>query len=277
MKRSAIARIIIYSFFIVLLLCALFAGLGVHMYSFQPRSGYEKIEETTYPMPDEQPGQGVKTLSINWAAGDIHLQTGSNSNIRVEESGDSSNPLVINNFGSRMEINFSKNAFRNSNQKKDLYITVPENWNGKDLEINAAAVNIYITGITASKVAIATASSECEIRECNLDRLKVDSAAGSLKFTGTLNEADFDGAAIEATLTLSNNPHAISMDSMSGSLTLNLPEDCGFDLEKDSLSGKMYTEFPTTKNGDHYIYGNGHCKIDVDGLSASVTINKIGK
>lgn len=271
MKRSAIARIVLYSILIIVLLSILLAGLGLRSFSF---SRDEAIEETTYPPAGHStPARDVKTLCVNWAAGDIYLQTGTVSEIRLEESDDGENPMVIKDSGSRMEVNFSKNAFRNSTQKKNLHITVPESWNGKGLEINAAAVNIYMTGITVSDVVISTASSECEILDCTLNRLELDSAANNLRFVGSLTEADFDGAAIEAVLTLFNNPRSISMDSMSGSLTLNLPEDCGFDLEKESLSGKLYTEFPTTKNGDHYIYGNGHCKIDVNGLSASVTIN----
>lgn len=64
------------------------------------------------------------------------------------------------------------------------------------------------------------------------------------------------------------------MDTASGSLTLVLPEDCGFTVSLDSLSGRFSSDFATTTQNGRHIYGDGSCKINVSSMSGGVTIRK---
>ena len=64
------------------------------------------------------------------------------------------------------------------------------------------------------------------------------------------------------------------METVSGDLNLTLPEDCGFTLEKDTVSGRFSSELPTTEQNGKIVYADGHCEIEVEGVSASVHIRK---
>ena len=57
-------------------------------------------------------------------------------------------------------------------------------------------------------------------------------------------------------------------------MDLTLPEDCGFTVILDTLSGSCSTEQDTVKRDKKLIHGDGTCKIEVDGLSSSVHIRK---
>ena len=61
---------------------------------------------------------------------------------------------------------------------------------------------------------------------------------------------------------------------VSGDLDLTLPENSGFTLSLDALSGNFRSTFPTTAQGNTYVCGDGSCRITVSALSGDVTINK---
>lgn len=73
---------------------------------------------------------------------------------------------------------------------------------------------------------------------------------------------------------LENVPNLIKMDSMSGGLTLTLPEDAGFTVSLDAMSSDFSSDFPTVKKNKSYVCGDGHCKIDVSAMSGDVSILK---
>ena len=64
------------------------------------------------------------------------------------------------------------------------------------------------------------------------------------------------------------------MDSMSGDLTLTLPEDAGFTVSLDAMSSDFSSDFPTVKKNKSYVCGDGHCKIEVSAMSGDVAILK---
>ena len=53
-----------------------------------------------------------------------------------------------------------------------------------------------------------------------------------------------------------------------------LPEDAGFTVKLDTMSGDFESDFDTTLRNDSYVAGNGRCRIDVDAMSGDVTIRK---
>ena len=71
---------------------------------------------------------------------------------------------------------------------------------------------------------------------------------------------------------LTNTPKNIDMDCASGNVNITLPSDTGFIIRMDSLSGRYYSEFPTTISGSDYIYGDGRCEIEMDSLSGDIKI-----
>ena len=66
----------------------------------------------------------------------------------------------------------------------------------------------------------------------------------------------------------------IDVDTVNGEVDLILPVDAGFNLEYDSLSGKLYSEFNLYRDGDsRYGYGNGYTSIDVDTVNSDLYLS----
>lgn len=301
MKTNAIVRIVVWSLVLVILVGVLGAFVSHRAISRLHRASAE--EAATVPVPlettaEETPVQilpneetltlsadSVREIDIEWVSGDILILTADTQEITISESdvSDSRYSMVWHAKGDTLEIRFCEEALDmgfgvnfGSNVVKDLYIEVPKDWAGRSIEIDAAAANVEMHGITVQEMDFDGADGTCDFQNCHISDLDIDTASGDVYFAGTLNALDFDAASASFTGDLQNTPSRIDMDSMDGSLDIALPEDCGFTLTMDGMSKHLSSGFEGTsmKNGSH-VYGDGRCLIDVDGMRCDVTIRKL--
>lgn len=274
MKRNAIARIIIYSFIILILVSILLAGLGIGMFTYRIDAQTE-----TYTMGSgEIPAREINEIAIEWAAGTINIQTADTDTITFQEAGNqNAEPMVYRQNGNKLTIEYQASkihfGFSVSNNK-ELTVIVPRDWYGHQLSVDAASADLFINGLTADDVELNMASGDCHISQCDITDLDLDCASGEIYYVGTLKTLDCSAASGKVTAVLENIPSSIDFDGASADLELTLPEDAGFTVELDTLSGHFSSEFETTRRGELYICGNGGCKIDVEGMSGNVTIHK---
>lgn len=278
MKNNAIARIIIFSIVIVLLLGILLTGLGIGMFMIDFGSGsnaYATVEDSQVQI---EPGD-IRNIEIEWAAGNIDIQVADTDHIIVEESGtfSDSQKMVMNSSGDTLTILYAKPAFQIgffSYTDKDLTVTVPVGWVCDDFSLEVASAKMTFENFQANKVDIDTASGACTFLNCNIGALDVDTASGAIRYEGTLNSLDCDAASgtFEGIFTVA--PQRIDMDSASGDLDITLPEGSGFRVTIDALSGKFQSDFPTNSYNGSYTYGDERCIINFDGASGSVKIHK---
>lgn len=278
MKSNAIARIIIYSVLVLVLVGILFAVLGGKNFftvNFGGNNGTPVIGSLTLPSSD------VRNLEINWASGSISITRGDVDEILVEEiaNGEIKTPMTYNLSGNTLQLNYAEGNIRigfgiGSVQKKDLHITVPMDWDCGNLTINSASTDVQIKDLAMDLLELDTASSDCKVTNCNTDKLELNGASCDLTFNGALNTLNCDGASTEITAVFTNVPDSINMDGASADLDITLPADCGFRVEMDGVSNRFSSDFATRNSDGSYSYGNGECEIEVDGVSASVNIRK---
>ena len=65
---------------------------------------------------------------------------------------------------------------------------------------------------------------------------------------------------------------AAECDSVSGNITLTIPEGNGFTAELDTVSGKFNCDLPVIMRGDKRIHGDGSAEFEFDTTSADVTV-----
>ena len=128
--------------------------------------------------------------------------------------------------------------------------------------------------LSADNVKINTASGECGFRSCAVGELSIDTASGSLRYTGTLDTLDCNAASASVTAIFDNVPKSIDMDSASGDLDITLPSDCSFRVSMDTMSGRFHSDFPTNGTNGKYTYGTDGCRIEMDSMSGDITIRK---
>lgn len=288
MKTNAIVRIVLFSLAILVLLGILLAGLAFRFYTvnFGPFVGeiWEDAIENggTVAQSGSVDAAQIRNIEIDWVAGSITVQPGDTDEITFSETEVSQEKykMVWKQSGDKLVIQFCKDSISwngisfGSDLSKDLVVTVPRDWNCKELDIDAAAAKVTVSDLTIEKVDMDSASGACTFENCNVDEIDFDTASGNVYFSGTLNVLDCDSASASCTVVLTNVPRRIDMDGVSGDLDITLPENCGFSVSVDSLSGGFTSDFPTTASGGNYTYGDGSCHISVSGVSGDVRIRK---
>ena len=288
MKTSAIIRIVIFSLVIVLLS---FVLLSVLDHNYYIESGRVHSYEEAGQLPTEGLMQinqhditaQIQNIDIEWAAGSIIIQqSDSLSSIIIEESCPtySEYETVIKQTGQTLKIKFSEESVKlsgfsiDADISKDLIIRVPSSWNCNALEIDAAATDVTVDGLSINELDFDGASGRLTLENCNIVELDIDTASGDVEFTGILNDLDFDAASAKFYGEFYQVPNRLNLDAMSGDLTLVLPEYSGFYLEMETLSGSFDSDFDFHTMGAHYECGDGACKIKVNAMSGDVSILK---
>ena len=297
MKSNAIIRIVIWSIVLVFLVGVLTAFIAEERYLNNYMAATEPVDIAEAPLVQATPVQAlpnedklvvaqnnVDKLEIEWVAGDIIIQPRDVEEITISESDvqDEAYALVWQMEGKTLEIAFCEEHLMSkfgisfsADISKDLYIYVPLNWECKSLEIDGAEATVEIRDMTIGDLDLDAASGTIRVEGCDIRSLDIDTASGDVIFSGTLDTLDFDAASANFTGEFYNTPSRIDMDSLSGKLDITLPEDCGYALSMDGMSKTFRSDFQGTenRNGIH-TYGNGRCRIKVDGMSCEVDIRK---
>ena len=224
----------------------------------------------------------IREIKIEWISGSVTVEPGDVQEITFLESGNGTDKyeMVWKQSGDELVIQYSKDSsiagfgLHFGDGSKDLTVTVPRGWVCDSLELDTASTDLTVRDMIIREMEIDSASGTAKFENCTVSSLDVDTASGDVTFSGSLNELDFEAASASFTGVLENVPNMIKMDSMSGDLTLTLPEDAGFTVSLDAMSSDFSSDFPIVKKNKSYVCGDGHCKIDVDAMSGDVSILK---
>lgn len=288
MKTNAIVRIILFSLILVLLVGILLAGIGFNLFAVNFRS--DSVVQEGPIVSDDSVTMGavnankINNLEITWAAGSITIRPGQETDsIRFwdDYSGEEKYQLHYNTHGDTLKIEFCKGdwedlkfPFETSVLEKNLVIEIPGNLILESLEIDAASPKLEVHDLTINQVEIDTASSAVGFENCHVMHLDVDTASGDVIYTGTLVTLDCDSASASIVANLQNVPQSLDLDTASGNLDISLPENAGFSVKLDALSGKFQSDFDCEEHNNRYICGNGGCTINVNAMSGNVHIRK---
>ena len=254
MKRNAIARLIVYSLLALVLTGVLVTGLLTNIV-IDISNGTVNVVNGEAAVNADQ----VHNLQINWLSGNVVIKAEAVDRIILRETADNAikRPMTYRCEDNTLEINHSsQRVFTpfNQPQEKNLVVIVPLDWECRDMEIDGAGLEISINGL-------------------NIRDLSVDGAGVVMNVNSSIQDLDISGAGCEITLNCTDRPKSIEVDGAGCVLSLTLPESCGFQLEMDGLGCELETDLPFTKRDGVYISGNGHCKIEVNGLGCEVSIN----
>lgn len=238
MKGNAIVRIICYSLIAVILTGVLCLGIRAENWNLAFHLGGNSGE----PIQGELQVDAAKieNIEIEWVAGDVKLSaaTDGSQQICVTETGASKEEhrAVWEIQGKTLVIRFCKGSigFGSSMPSKDLAITVPAGWVCNNLDIESVSGSVDV--------------------RCALNSLECESVSGSCSIYPT------------------NIPKQLNLESVSGSLILGIPEDVGFRVDLDSVSGKIRSDFGTTFQDGQQVYGDGSCQIDAETVSGDIQI-----
>lgn len=75
---------------------------------------------------------------------------------------------------------------------------------------------------------------------------------------------------------MEETPDKIDMSTVSGAVTLILPEDTSMTLRFNTVSGKLSSELPGETDGKNSVFGDGACECSVDTTSGDLRIQVNG-
>lgn len=282
MKASAIVRIIIYSLVILILVSILLgcimAGKFLSTISFGTTIANGHVESVGSVTASE-----IRELDIEWVAGSITIQTGDTDEITFSENSglDDENKMVWKQTGSKLAIQFCKPKVFfgitigfNSDYSKDLVITIPDDWQAWELNIDSVSANIDISDLNTERLYLTNVSGRCTLRDCTTTDVEVETVSGRVDYTGSLLTLNLESVSADCTLDLDAGARDINMGCVSGNLTLYLPEDQGFTATVDGVSGDITTDFATTVSGGIHTFGDGSCSIEGECVSGDIIIRK---
>lgn len=284
MKRNAIARIILYSIAILLLGSILLGGLILNTVAtnfewdnFLQGSWTDAGGELS--SVGSVPSSEIRNIQIDWSTGSITIVPGDVDAITYQETGckDDNDRMVLAMADDTLIIHFTNTRVFwgiTIDTPKDLLITVPRDWSCNELEIDVASAQVTIRDLTIETVDFDGASGVCKFENSQVGHLDMDTASGDVRFNGMLQELDLDAASASCTLVLTQAPKRIDADMASGDLDITLPENSGFSMKLDAVSGDFSSDFPTTIQNDCHVYGDGSCRINVSAMSGDVVIRK---
>ena len=222
----------------------------------------------------------VNNIRIEWVSGSVTVIPGDVDNIRFSETGSfpDAQKMVWKQSGDTLVIQFSKPAVNgfgiHLTLSKDLTVTVPKDWICSELEIDSVSAEIKVTDLPVKEFDLVNVSGNCEIMGCSANSFSAETVSGTVRFEGTLQELDFETVSASCTAVLAENPKKIDMNAVSGDLILVLPENSGFTLDLDSVSGDFISDFATTSSKDRHTCGDGACKITAESVSGDIKIQK---
>ena len=298
MKANAIARIVIYSILILVLTGVLLGFLGGE----RVREETEPVQPTEEPAYAFTPGpvassqgenasmgavaaQNIQNLEIDWAAGSITIQPGSETDtirFRDDYNGEEKYQLYYVTKGDTLKIDFCESDWEEigfgihlgSAPEKNLVVEIPESMVLQTLEIDAASAKLSVRDLTVNQVELDTASGEAGFENCTITHLDIDTGSGNVTYSGSLTTLDCDSASASIVANLNNVPQSMEVDTASGDLDITLPENAGFSANLDAISGKFQSDFDCVTESGRYVCGDRSCRIDVSAMSGNVHIRK---
>ncbi len=236
------------------------------------------------------------TLDIDWASGRIYIDVRADAQgVRLYECAGSVTPDLAaaeapNDVAdpNRMIHRFQNDTLKieqfrhgitwvgvHETYQKTLVVILPETTLDK-LNIDAAAVEIFLNGCKADRLDLDTAAGKVNAVGCTFDRAEIDSASTELNMTDSkINRIDLDVASGKTFLDLVNTPEKVDVDSASASITMRLPADAAFTVKINSISGRSDIDGAfgslSVQNGTTVVNGGG-ATFDFDMMSGNVTI-----
>lgn len=239
------------------------------------KTGHETVEAGENVRLD---AREIQEIQIEWVDGNIQIRTEDVTAVKFWES-ESSTPMVYTLKDGKLEILFQdgiRSILKSGKVDiaKDLTVTIPRDWAGKELEIHNVSANVEVSGLTVKELEYEGVSGDFLAEDCKTDKLNVETVSGTARIFSSVKELKCDTVSGSCILLSDAVPEEISVNSVSANVELTLPEQTGYTLEFHSLSGQLDSAFEAAKNGDEYVCGDGACEIEIETVSGNASLYK---
>lgn len=224
-----------------------------------------KYDHAAQYKPGSEPiASEISKLEIDWISGSVAIESYDGTELTFAETSEKAltEETTMHYWlqeGGHLHIQFGKSGAKFKNFDKQLTVKIPASWKLDKIELDVVSSDVTVNGIVCNEFELDGVSADVDIRASAMKEVEMNTVSGNLN-------ADFSGADAEACL------DKLSLESVSGSASLVLPESWGFSAEMESVSGKVNCPFATKVEKGEYTYGDGRIEIEMESVSGSLTI-----
>ncbi|HWQ98947.1 MAG TPA: DUF4097 family beta strand repeat-containing protein [Clostridia bacterium] len=254
------------------------------------------------------PAADITKIKIDWVAGSVNLRVGTSDQIVFSESSYrnltdrqkmrytvSDNGVLQIHFCENLENIFDWFNVDANMPAKTLTMEVPASLMDMltEVAVETVSANIDLSGVYGSKTDLSTVSGSINCTDVATDEIKIDSTSGSIvcenstaqklnldNVSGSIRAAgeyatvDVENVSGSINLAFVTMPDDLEADSVSGGVTVTLPEGANFTVRLDTVSGKLNCEFPGIVGSDLVVVGDGKAEYRFGTVSGDVNIQK---
>lgn len=209
---------------------------------------------------------------------------GSDEDFLLEGEDYSSDNLLFN-FGDIFRTSTSKTIVVKIPKRSAFipYITVNtasaqieiDNIDTDNLSVNSFSGGLTANDLNTENISIETVSGDIKMSNTSANEIQVNSVSGKININGNAEYIMLDSVSGDLDFsTNSTDTCSISVNTVSGSANIFLPENCGFKVNNSSVSGGVKSSFNGRNIDDCYVYGDGYTEIDFDSVSGSISLNQ---
>ncbi|MFF1879557.1 DUF4097 family beta strand repeat-containing protein [Leifsonia sp. NPDC058230] len=215
-----------------------------------------------------QPGESriidvelVRSLKVGFIGGQIDIIGHDEPGARVEVHSVAGRDLKITVDGDQLEIDHPQlrwdnfiEVFRSmvSNAKADVSVLVPREVALKfgivsatalvsglktDAKLSTVSGDLVVDGLIGN-IEVNSVSGELSVRD-HTGKISAHSVSGDVTATGAIRKFSVDGVSGDVMLDITGTPDEISSNTVSGDLTVRIPEALGARYRVNTVSGKM--------------------------------------
>lgn len=292
MKNNAKAKLITHSIIAVVLTIVLVWALGSNVscggnFSFWPTGcnvislgGYTYDNADKYSVGEFTLDEEITSLDIDWIAGQVDLVVTDEVNVSAKETGadDDAEKLRYRVVDGKLMIKFKKSERMKFSDdfSKELTLYIPREMaeNMELVSVQCVSAGLGIKEMNIDTVDIEMVSGKLNAEDVVIGNVNVESVSGDVVVKGSLDTLDAELVSGKINVNSDKQLSSLSMETVSGDITVTMPEGDGFTAEMDSVSGDMDIDFEVKTKGDKRIYGDGSADYSFETVSGDVKLKK---
>lgn len=242
----------------------------------------------------------INNIDIKWTRGNVEIfksATSETKAIQKSAHGTIKNTMIVEVKGDKIVIDqnsqrrflfFDLGSF---SQKTHLELYLPEkeynsvkieNVSGdikcgeissKMLDISIVSGDVYLDG-KAQEAHFGNVSGSFRINNLTCPKVNIETVSGDAYLSGTFDDITMESVSGNITVTSSDMISRLRSNAVSGDLTLNIPDNDGFELSFEKLSGSFNTDFMLKTSGNTYTYKDGSAKFNCEVVSGNLAIQQ---
>ncbi|MGI6577648.1 MAG: DUF4097 family beta strand repeat-containing protein [Eubacteriales bacterium] len=241
-------------------------------------TGYVVGENYYVPVDD------IDSINVEWISGEVFVEPYDGNEITFSEKAyrelKSDEKLIyeVKNKTLYIKVHESRGVsfFSKDGISKNLTIRIPAGLAGKldDLQVSSVSGNIILNELCSRNTFLESTSGKIKLDGFVSEEVGVTSTSGDVNLSGTFDEIRIAVVSGDIMVVGESCPQKVSMVTVAGNAELHIPENDGFKVRFDNVSGSFSCEFPIAIEKNGGTYKDSSASITMETVSGDLKIKK---